>query len=160
MEKSVGGKYATKYSQLLLVIMVVYVGWSVVFELIPEPFSTATLLFFGIVWISSPYILYKDIQHVIRNSDWEPSAWYYLIVIPGWIGVAAVGLYLHRRDKYLEKDENEEDPIEQKQERGEMPDSDGNGKEITDTNENISVDDDGDYIERYEGDYETDWDDN
>ncbi|WP_227377906.1 hypothetical protein [Haladaptatus halobius] len=66
-------------------------------SLITTPFA----LLGGFLTLLSPLIIYFDKQYVTAVSDWNPSGWYYWMIIPV-IGFVLPYLYLYERHKYVD----------------------------------------------------------
>lgn len=87
----------------LLVIAVAIQTLSVA-VLPPDVFSQLPLvplvLAGGVLQVGSPAWVYLDRRYVTAVSDWEPSGWYYFMVLPP-LPVLLAPLYLYRRHQYL-----------------------------------------------------------
>ncbi len=70
----------------------------------PDPVTTLPLLpvaVFGFVLtICSPVCVYLDRRYVMAVSDWQPSGWYYWMVLPP-LAVVLAPLYLLRRHQHV-----------------------------------------------------------
>ncbi|WP_227357101.1 DUF4407 domain-containing protein [Haladaptatus salinisoli] len=65
-------------------------------SLIAAPFA----LLGGVIMLLSPLIVYFDKQYVTTVSDWDPSGWYYWMIVPP-LALVLPYLYLYERHKYV-----------------------------------------------------------
>lgn len=52
---------------------------------------------FVVFWLGFPFALHYDKRFVSENSDWRPSRLYYFGLLPSYLGLAVVGIYLYKR---------------------------------------------------------------
>ena len=77
----------------------------VVSVLPPDPLSQAPvmgpLVAVGLVLqVLSPLCVHRDRRYVMAVSAWEPSAWYYWMILPP-LSVVLAPLYLYRRHQHV-----------------------------------------------------------
>jgi len=86
----------------IVVVMLVQAAATVLLP--PDPVTTLPLLpvaaFGFVLTFCSPVCLYLDRRYVTAASDWEPSGWYYWMVLPPLTLVLAP-LYLLRRHQHV-----------------------------------------------------------
>lgn len=118
-QAAIRGESATVWSKLLYATALLYLvsgGVALlpsggVFDVVLGLFALAFLA----CWLPFPLWLYKDRKRVHEETDYRPSKLYYLGWLPGYLGVAAIFLYLHRRGRAYGRQpgdemENEEEP--------------------------------------------------
>jgi len=70
----------------------------------PDPVTTLPLLPVAVaglvLTICSPVCVYLDRRYVIAVSDWQPSGWYYWMILPP-LAVVLAPLYLVRRHQFV-----------------------------------------------------------
>lgn len=88
---------AVTVSYLFLVgTFFVYAGIGIL-QILPFPLAVVFGVIFVVFWLGYPIALYYDRKYVAEQSDWNPSRLYYLGILPGYRGLAAVGHYLYKR---------------------------------------------------------------
>ena len=117
LQAAARGESATKWSKLLYVTALLYLVSGGVTALPSGGVFDALLLVVALAflacWLPFPLWLYKDRGRVTADTDYEPSKLYYLGWLPGYLGVVAVFLYLHRRGKAYDRRDEEEQPRRQ-----------------------------------------------
>jgi len=102
-QAAVRGESATLWSRLLYATAILYLVSGGVALLPSGGFFDVVLGLFALAflacWLPFPLWLYKDRKRVREETDYRPSKLYYLGWLPGYLGVAAIFLYLHRRGR-------------------------------------------------------------
>lgn len=112
MEHNISTENATRWSKMLFATAMIYLFSSGI-TLLPEGnviFDTLialTGIAFFILWLSFPYVLYKDRKQIYTNTDWRPSKLYYFGFLPSLVGTAVILLYLYRRNKTFDEDNDD-----------------------------------------------------
>lgn len=101
-------EHATRPAKFLLFAATLYLAVGVV-EFLPAVFAVLLGLAFLVFWLGVPVALYKDRRYVRGHTDWNPSKAYYLGFLPGYLGVGALLLYLHRRQAAFDRSEVDEE---------------------------------------------------
>ena len=80
----------------ILALLAIVLPTDVYSSLIAAPFA----LLGSVIMLLSPLIVYFDKRYVTTVSDWEPSGWYYWMIIPP-LALVLPYLYLYERHKYV-----------------------------------------------------------
>lgn len=110
MEHNVSTENATRWSKILFATAMLYLLASSMTafpesnELLNIILAIIAFIFLGL-WISFPYVLYKDRKQMFKETEWNPSKLYYFGFLPSPIGAAVILLYLYRRNKLFDRQE-------------------------------------------------------
>ena len=89
---------------LLALVLPVLLGFGILFP--PDVYTsvlTAPIVLLGFVLtLFAPIAVYFDRKYVTAVSNWTPSEWYFLIVLPPFSLVLPY-VYLYRRQRYVSK---------------------------------------------------------